>query len=100
MNVYWINSGSDLDYAHYFETTKDFAEHILSGEEPALTDLFNQYVNGESFSIPFSLEGAVQSFANALGISAEAAFVLFLLYEGAQWGLAIPTGGLSLAAPG
>ena len=101
MGVYWVNSGSNLDCYHFFETSQEFANYIVSGQEPALTDFFNRYTNGEtSFSIPLAIHSAVESLADKLGISVSAAFVLFLLYEGAQYGLSIPTGGLSLLAPG
>ena len=101
MGVYWVNSGSDLDYYHFFETSQQFADYIINGEEPALTDLFNRYVNGAtSFSIPFELQSAVDAFSKNLGISSQAALVLFLIYEAAQYGLAAPTGGLSMLLPG
>ena len=39
-------------------------------------------------------------FCQTLGVSGGGGIVLFCLYEIAQYGLAGPTGGLSLLAPG
>ena len=102
LHVYWINSGSEIDPFNYYETTKEFADVIASKEIPSLNKLLDNFVNNNNalHLIPNVFSGVVNTFVEKLGISTEAAVVLFLLYEGAQYGLAPFTSGATLALPG
>ena len=87
----------------YFETYGDLMNYVMSGEDKYLTGYYNEFAEnyGKDFDINInSSETFVETIANFLGVSTGTAGTLFLLYELAQYGLAIPTGGASLALPG
>ena len=91
--------------AHYFATDEEFLQYVQSGQESALSDYFNDYIahDGKEYFARlgdvFSSEG-IAELSSTLGISTELAIFMFAAYEALQYGLAIPTGGASLALPG
>ena len=103
MKVYWVNSGSPIDQYHYYETAQEFVDHIASNQEPELTEYYQRYSTQEinttsSFSAKTNF--LIQQLAKRLGIDVAEAAVIFALYEAAQYGLSIPTQGLSMLLPG
>ena len=93
------------DRVHFFETEQDLATHIASGENQELNMYYQRFIqDGGNLSL-FDRIGKIYErsdyaeFMNKLGIGGTGALVIFCLYEAAQYGLAAPTGGLSLALP-
>ena len=98
--VLWPEADSML---HYFETNEALANYIISGQDPNLTSYYQEFAARSGSSDSYALiqnSGLTNQIASALGVSTEAAIVIFCLYELVQYGLAIPTGGASLVLPG
>lgn len=96
INVYWINSGAEWDW-EYYQTTNDFINKIVSGENEELTFAFNQFANGTSLGD--MINGSIGEIATALGISTGGAVAIWALYEVAKWGFGLTTGVPTYALP-
>ena len=108
-NIVWPEAEANITYEdgalHYFENEQQFADYLMQGTDSALQLYYSQFVqsNGD-----LSLFGQIQrAFNNSAisetlkkaGITGTGAMILFCLYEAAQYGLAVPTYGASLALP-
>ncbi len=98
--VVWPEADTSI---RFFENEAELANYVISGEDQALNDYYYNFINmGESQGLFGSLGNTslFNQFCQTLGVSGTGGIVLFCLYEIAQYGLAGPTGGLSLLAPG
>ena len=85
-----------------FDTNEALIDYVVSGKDENLTAYAQEYINSMSSSnSSFGFDiSAVEHLCESLGLSVGAGISLFVFYELVQYGLAIPTGGLSLAMPG
>ena len=101
-NIIWPEAD---DRVRFFENEQELADYVVSGEDPNLNDYYNRFVQNDgnmgliSQLSHLSESPSYQEFMKKIGISGTGATILFCLYEVAQYGLAIPTDGLSLALP-
>ena len=90
---------------HFFENEQALANYIAEGGNPELNMYYNQFIqNGGNMSLLGQIERLYErsdyaEFMNKIGMGGAGAVMLFCLYEAAQYTLAAPTGGLTLALP-
>lgn len=102
--IVWPEKHEDWDL-RYFGTVSELMKYVVSGADPELSDYYTKFGEnyGKSFFDNFNIASIVDSakaLGEQLGIATDVAVVLFIIYEGAQYGLAPLTGGTSLLFPG
>ena len=89
----------------YYENEQELANAIANGEDKELSYYFYQYAENQAKGNIFDRianaynNSGYPEYMEKIGIGGTGALVLFCLYEAAQYSLAIPTGGASLALP-